>query len=78
MSNSFFLAACATSAYKKSDGKYYCGFTIKDSLNWFQAIDACKLRGGKLPEFSSFSENLEVLKLKVSVKLFLGKRGRVV
>lgn len=57
---------CKTNVYQKPDGKYYCGFTVKDSLNWYQADEACKQRGGKLPEIYSTTENSEILKLKVT------------
>ena len=59
------LASCKTNAYKKSDGTSYCAFTIKDSLNWFQADEACKLKGGRLPDIESVTQNNEILKLKV-------------
>ena len=61
----FFSAPCTSSAYQKNDGKYYCTFAIKDSLTWYQADDACKLRGGWLPEVYSVTENINILRQKV-------------
>jgi hypothetical protein len=62
-------APCATKIYQKSDGNYYCGFIIKDSLNWYQADDICKRRGGKLPEVYDEDNNMEILKFKVSFSI---------
>jgi hypothetical protein len=58
-------APCTTKTFQKADGSYYCGFVIKDTLTWYQAEDACNARGGRLPEISSYDENLDILKLKV-------------
>jgi len=58
-------APCESKAYQKSDGKFYCGFTIKAYLNWYQAADACKTRGGRLPEVYSFEDNLSIMQQKV-------------
>ena len=52
--------------YQKSDGKYYYGLIIKDSMTWFQADEACKLKGGRLPEITDFSEHFNIVKLKVT------------
>ena len=64
---SYFIspAPCSSSAYQKNDGKYYCTFAIKDSLTWYQADDACKLRGGWLPEVYSVTENINIVRQKV-------------
>ena len=61
-----FSAPCETKPYLKSDGKYFCGFTVKSSLNWQQADDACKTRGGRLPEVYNFNDNVDIMKQRVS------------
>jgi hypothetical protein len=60
-----FPALCTSSTYKKSTGHYFCGFVIKDSLTWYQAADACKMRGGRLPEVYNKYDNIDILKSKV-------------
>ena len=69
----FFSAPCTSSAYQKNDGKYYCTFAIKDSLTWYQADDACKLRGGWLPEVYSVTENINIVRQKVLYHLIKWK-----
>ena len=62
----YFAAPCETKPYRKSDGKYFCGFTVKANLNWKQADDACKTKGGRLPEIYSISDNSDINKQRVS------------
>jgi hypothetical protein len=61
----FYAALCSTSTYQKSTGDYFCAFEIKEILTWFQADDACKIRGGRLPEVYNSSDNYDILKLRV-------------
>jgi len=62
-----FSFALFWSVYQKADGKYYYGLIIKDSMTWFQADEACKLKGGMLPEITNFAEHFNILKLKVNI-----------
>ena len=62
-------APCASNAYLKSDGKYYCTFTIKDTLTWYQANDACKRKGGILPEIYNATDVFNIVMQKVAWKI---------
>ena len=35
-------------------------------MNWQQADDACKTKGGRLPEVYDFSDNLDIMKQRVN------------
>jgi hypothetical protein len=59
-------APCTTKTYQKTNGDYFCAFIVQDNLNWFQADDACKIRGARLPEISDVRENIDILKFRVS------------
>ena len=63
-----FSAACSSSTYQKSDGKSYCAFTIKDTLTWYQAEQACRAKGGQLPEIYNEADNSVVARVKVTAK----------
>ena len=68
-----FLARCKTKPYQKSDGKNFCGYALKASLNWQQASDYCKISGGRLPEVYNLKDNLGIVQQKVIAKyIFLG------
>jgi hypothetical protein len=63
--NIFYTAPCATQPYQKANGDFYCAFTLKDTLTWYEAEEECKIRGGQLPEIHNIEENTNILKLKV-------------
>ena len=35
-------------------------------MTWFQADEACKLKGGRLPEINDYSDHFNIVKLKVT------------
>jgi hypothetical protein len=60
-----FLDFQCDASYTRSDGSRACGFFVKGSLTWHEAVEKCAQYGSRLPEIQSRKDNINILALKV-------------